>query len=261
MSRPERMLFFTAAASFGFAMVAGTASTFDGRILGEDNVWVKPLKFGVSVGIYLATLAWAAGGLSATARHGPAIEWIALTACVCAAFELIYIGLQAFRGEHSHFNTDSPFHAAMFALMAVAAIALALSGGALGLAVARDTGWRFSPTLRWSIAVAFPLSAALTILTGLAMGSRMSHHASLDTAAIRLPLTGWSLTVGDLRAPHFLASHLTQAGPALGWLLTRLPGEGTASPLAVAFCLAWAWLTLILFRLTLAGHPIAALFE
>ena len=206
VSQAEWILRLTAAASFGFAVVAWGASTVDARVLGNDNVWVKPLKFGVSVGVYLATLAWAASWLSPAWRHGRALHWIAVTAGVCAAFELGYIGWQAFQGQHSHFKVDTPFHAAMYGLMAVGAIALVLSGGALGGVVARDSGAAFSKAMRWSVAVAFPLSMALTILTGLLMGSRMSHHVGVETAVVRVPATGWSLTVGDLRVPHFLAS-------------------------------------------------------
>ena len=37
-----------------------------------------------------------------------------------------------------------------------------------------------------------------------------------------LPLVGWSTTGGDLRVPHFFATHLMQALPLTGWLADRL---------------------------------------
>ncbi len=40
-----------------------------------------------------------------------------------------------------------------------------------------------------------------------------------------LPITGWSTTGGDLRVPHFLATHLMQALPMAGWLADRVLRE------------------------------------
>ena len=74
-----------------------------------------------------------------------------------------------------------------------------------------------------------------------------------------MPITGWSLTVGDLRPAHFLATHMMQAVPIFGvvaaWLLPARPA-GIAVLVVAA---AWILATFALFSIGLAGRPFTAL--
>jgi hypothetical protein len=50
-----------------------------------------------------------------------------------------------------------------------------------------------------------------------------------------LPLLGWSRTGGDLRVPHFFATHIMQALPLLGLAADRMaPGRVAVTILAGA---------------------------
>ena len=55
-----------------------------------------------------------------------------------------------------------------------------------------------------------------------------------------LPLVGWSRTGGDLRVPHFFATHIMQALPILGLALDRIaprvakPGIAFGALLSIA---------------------------
>lgn len=244
-----------------YAVVAMAAWTFDSRTIANESVWLKPLKFGLSTALYLATLCWALRCLSDAWRQGQFAWWVSVSAALCTLFELVYIGVQAAQGEASHFNVGTPYHAAMYGLMAVAAVLLVLCSGAIGMMAALDIGANGSSLGRWSVALAFPLSAALTILTGLSMGGRMTHHVGVTLAgAAQVPFTGWSLRAGDLRVPHFLAMHLLQAGPLFAWVVSQGAGTGVGTAAAGVFCLLWSALTLWLLRLAREGKPLTALW-
>ena len=177
---PERALWLTAVLSVCYAIAAFVASTTDPRQLAGEGVWMKPMKFGLSTGLYAATLAWAVSVLGFEARRSPASRIACATASACSLFEIGYIAIQAARAQPSHFNLSTPFHAAMYSLMAAAAIALVLCAAVVGLMALRDREMAVSPPVRWGIVCSFLAGAALSILTGLAMGSRLSHHAGLS---------------------------------------------------------------------------------
>jgi len=64
--------------------------------------------------------------------------------------------------------------------------------------------------------------------------------------------------VGDLRPPHFFASHMMQAVPALGWLADRTLPPFAAMLGAWIAAAAWAGLAWWLFREALAGGRFSA---
>src|SRR5688500_8501102 len=76
----------------------------DDRVLRGDNVWLKPMKFALSIGVLSLTTAWFAGHLPAEPRRGRAMGWIVRLLIGAGSFELAYITLQAALGQESHFN-------------------------------------------------------------------------------------------------------------------------------------------------------------
>jgi hypothetical protein len=243
-----------------YTLVALVGALFDNRLVNGERAWFKPFKFGVSIVVYLATVLWALRSLSAPWRQGKSASLFAATLGLCTIFELAWIGLQAARGQASHFNVSTPFYARMYSAMAFAAVALVLAGGGFGLLVMLDRTANLSRPLRTAVVYAFPASALLTLLTALTMGSRLSHFAGLESpSALHLPFTGWSLTVGDMRVPHFLANHLMQAAPAFAWLASKIASDRLASLAAASFTVLWTALTLWVFRTVLTGKPFFAL--
>jgi hypothetical protein len=247
----------TAGLGLLYAVAALVGLGVDARTLQEDSVWMKPLKFGLSTALYAGTLLWVVSVLSAEWRQGRVVGLVAAAVCVSTLFELVYIGVQAARGLGSHFNVATPFHAAMYQGMALAAVVLTASSGVLGMVALLDTGMRVPAAVRWGVVMAFVLSAVLTTVTGLTMGGMMTHHVgAAGQGAVRVPVTGWALTVGDLRVPHFLAMHLLQAGPLVGWLLSVVLRDGVwAASLVGGFCLLWSAVTVGVLRVVLAGRP------
>ena len=58
----------------------------------------------------------------------------------------------------------------------------------------------------------------------------------LRTDATGLPIFGWSTTGGDLRVPHFSATHRLQVLPLVGWIADRSRRKAARR---------WVWLALI----------------
>lgn len=245
--------------TIAYTLLVLVAAGIDGRTIGGEGMWLKPLKFGVATLLYLGTLLWAVNLLSEQGRSGRAAMGLANLAVFCAVFEIVYIGIQAARGEASHFNLSTPFYTAMYSMMAIGAVALVLCGAGLGWVLLKDEGATVSEAMRWSVGICFWVSTVLTIVTAMTMGGRLNHHAGLEAAvAARVPILGWSLTVGDLRVPHFLATHLMQAGPLFAWFATRHANRTIAIGATAVFCIVWTGVTLLVFQTVLAGRPFLA---
>jgi hypothetical protein len=246
------------AAGFFLALFALTAviERVDPRQLGGVSVWAKPLKFQIATVVHLATMAWVASRLGPEWREGWLLHLLLLLAIASATFEVGYITLQGALQQASHFNISTPFHATMYSLMAVGAVVLTVSAGALGVIVALDGQVRMGPGLRHAVALGLVGGTVLTLVIALEMGGRMTHHVGTPPESeSRLPVFGWSRDMGDLRPPHFFATHMMQAVPALGWLADRaLPPFAATTGVWVAAIL-WAALTWWLFREALAGRP------
>lgn len=239
-----------------YAGLAAAGLAFDARLIDGDPVWLKPFKFGVSTALYVGTVLWAQQQLSAAWQAGPLAKLVALVAAICTVFELVYIGWQAALGQHSHFNVATDLHRALYGVMALAAVALVLTGATTGLMVLLDQAGPLRGVMCWTVGLAFVLSTGLTIVTALTMGGRLTHHVGVEAAgAMRVPFFGWSLTVGDMRVPHFLATHLMQVGPLGAWLAARLLAPELAVLLAVGITLGWSALTLWAFQVVLGGRP------
>ena len=91
------------------AMLA--VAPFDHRLILGINPWIKPMKFAISIAIYVWTVAWM---LEFLPRPQRLIEWGTASAMI---IEMVCIAGQAARGTTSHFNQSTPFDAAVFGLM------------------------------------------------------------------------------------------------------------------------------------------------
>ena len=238
---------------FALTVVIGL---LDPRQLGGVSVWAKPLKFQIATVVHLATMAWVASRLGPEWREGWLLQLLLLLAIASATFEVAYITLQGALQQPSHFNMSTPFHATMYSLMAVGAVVLTVSAGALGVIVGLDGQVRMGPGLRHAVALGLVGGTVLTLIIAFELGGRMTHHVGTPPEQqSRLPVFGWSRDVGDLRPPHFFATHMMQALPALGWLADRTLPPFAAAAGAWLAALLWAALTWWLFREALAGRP------
>jgi len=252
----QRTLAFYGFATLLLAFVALALQAVDPRTLHGVSVWVKPAKFLLSVGVFALTAAWLWGYVRPERRDSPALRWTARTLVASASFELLYIALQAGRGLDSHFNTSSPVHIVMYALMGVAAVVLVGTTLPLAWEIAR----RPRRGLSRDFVAAVVAGLLLTFLLGGALGGYMSAQPghSVGAEGGRLFFFGWNRSGGDLRIAHFLGIHVQQAIPLLaalvaGWSVrARWAALGAGTLLYVA-------LTLAIFLQAVAGRSLLPL--
>lgn len=262
----NRPLVSASAAMFALALPTFGMGLVDERTLDGLNVWFKPLKFQVSLGIYFLTLAYMialAGPRFRAGWWGRATVWVALAS---GLFEIVWITLQAGLGERSHY-AQGAFGVVMYALMGVGAVLLSLTPvmAAAGMAVERSND-RVRSILRWGVLTGVPVGIVGTAIVGGMLGESPDHYPPADgSGGARLPFVGWSLTSGDLRIPHFVGMHAMQGLIVCAGLLALIRVRaGAAKGLVLATGAAWLALTFWLIHLAVNDRspfaPLAPLF-
>lgn len=225
----------------------------DQRMLGDEPVWLKPFKFGISFLVLFATLGLAAGRLSDPIRKSLLLVGTAIAAGAAFTFEMAYIAAQAARQEPSHFNETTPFHEMMYGLMGLGATTLMASIVVVGAFAWLDRNARLDAGLRLGIGLGFLITAVLTTWVAGELAGNGRHVGVPGGDHARLPLFGWSMEVGDLRPAHFLALHAMQVIPLVGHLADRM-GASTR-PVWVA-SVVYGMATTAVFLLALHGVPL-----
>ncbi len=222
-------------------------------LAGGVNIWLKPAKFFLSVGIFALTLTWFFGYVRPERRRSPLMRRTVAVLMSAGTFELVYISWQAALAQESHFNASTTFHSAMYALMGLGAVALSTTSLALAWEIAR----RPVDGLQRSFIVAVVAGLVLTFLLGGGLGGYMSSQAghAVGAEAGHLPFVGWNRSGGDLRAAHFLGMHAQQVIPVLATLLAPLASRARWTLLALGTGVYVA-LTLALFFQAVAGRPL-----
>jgi hypothetical protein len=250
-----------ALAAYGFALLLlavplAALQLIDPRLLNGISVWVKPVKFLVSVGVFALTAAWFFGYIRPERRAALLPRLVVVMLIGAGSFELLWIGWQAAHGLESHFNTDTLFFNLMYALMGL--FALILVGSTLPLAW--EIGRRPAAGVRPDFIAAVVTGLLLTFLLGGGLGGYMSAQPGHSVGATggHVPLFGWNRSGGDLRIAHFLGIHAQQALPILAVLTGGLTAPRRWAVLAGG-TLLYVALTLAIFALAVAGRPLLPL--
>lgn len=234
----SRLTLFVALA----ALPLMAAYVLDDRLFQGDNVWLKPLKFHLALTVYTGTLVLFAMLLpegSFTSRRWRVYLGI-VTICILA--ELLWIGAAAALGTASHFNVTG-FWNVLYSLMGLAAVILTSATIAMAPAFWRQR----SDPLMQAVSLGLALTFLLTVPIAATMANLTGHHVGTPVTGARFPIMGWSMEVGDLRLPHFLATHAMHFVPLAG-----LTGSRTAVWAAAA---GFTALTLWCFARALMGLP------
>ncbi|SMD09179.1 hypothetical protein [Rhizobium sp. RU36D] len=210
----------------GLMLPSLIAVFIDERTLNGISMWSKPLKFQTSLIVLLGTLVWLLPLIDPLARAARGLRLAALIAALTAAGEILYITIQAARGRASHFNADTAFEATAYSVMGAGATLLVLSSMVFGLYLLARPAADARAGLRLGGGWGLIIGSILTLITAFVLGSGAIDGPGHWVGGIKtdiggLPLFGWSRSGGDLRVPHFFATHIMQALPLLGLLLDR----------------------------------------
>jgi len=253
----DPLLFWIGAAMMLTFIVCVLISIGDTRTILGLNPWIKPMKFLISVTIFLWTVAW----FMPEARETPVVSGfskigiVRWTIGLAMIIEIACIILQSARGAPSHFNTTSPFDTAIFAVMATT---IGFNNTAVLLflwIIRRDT-----PPHRAGYLWGIRLGVAIFLLAcsqGVVIILNNAHTIGAPDGGAGLPFVNWSTTAGDLRVAHFFGMHAMQALPLLGFFLDRNKVPGRNPVIAVSIL----WLAVMggLLTLALQGRPLLSL--
>ncbi len=188
----------------------------DDRTLFGVSVWIKPLKFWISGGIYILTVGFLITKYPYSAKKKNIIRNIVSWTLL---LETGIIFFQAARGVRSHYNQDSMFDGILFAVMGILIainilimILLAFDAARLKLTVAKPI--QVAILLGWIVVI-------VGSWVGGQMINQLGHNVGMADGGKGLPLLNWSTVVGDLRVAHFVGLHGIQIIPLFAWILVR----------------------------------------
>jgi len=250
-----------ALACFGTVMMASAVpvlilSAIDDREVLGVNVWIKPAKFFVSIGIYALTLAWAFAFLSPERRTGRSARYVVAATIGAGTLEQAIITVRAALGQRSHFNVGTPGDAAWYSLMGLGAVLLVSTAAVMGVMVWRSDVLTGARRIGW--AAGLFIAGILGGASGAIMSARDGHWVgSASSDRNGLPFLGWSTSVGDLRIAHFLGLHAMFVLPLVGWVAYRRWGNRPAAMRVTSgVTLLWVGVVAAAFANAMAGNPL-----
>lgn len=207
------------------------AYSLDHRTVLDVNIWIKPIKFAIALGIYAFTLSLYITYLPASWRDSKLFNAFVGVVIFTILGEMLWLIFAASIGEPSHFNQSHPVLAPVYFLMGVFATILTALSLVVGIGILRNPVRQLKPVLHYSLAYGLIVTFILTMTTAGYMASNeaqshtVAHATTTATTAELLPIVGWVRNAGDLRVSHFFATHALHALPLVAWLLLQLLPE------------------------------------
>ncbi|MEO0732188.1 MAG: hypothetical protein AAFZ52_05100 [Bacteroidota bacterium] len=202
--------------NFLIASIALVGMFVDERTLMGVNVWLKPLKFGISNGIYILTVGFMTTLYPFSARKKRIINKVVAWTLL---INMLIIVTQGARGVQSHYNQSSAFDGILFGLMGIF-ISVNVLIMVLFLVDTIRLKMLVPTSVQWAVGLAW-----LTVLVGSWVGgqmiSQMAHNVGVADGGAGLPIVNWSTVAGDLRIAHFFGIHAIQILPLFAWVLCQ----------------------------------------
>jgi hypothetical protein len=209
------------------------------------NAWYKPFKFAMSTVLFSWAMGWYAYYLGGEINVR-VYNWIVI---VLLGFEIVYIAIQAARGQLSHFNLSTPVYSALYSMMAMAATVVTLWTAYLGLKFFQLDFPDLPDYYVWSIRLGIVLFVIFS-LEGFVMGSRLTHTIGGPDGGPGWPVLNWSTKYGDPRVAHFIGMHALQVLPLLSFYVLK------NVRLSIAAGLVYGLLAVYALAKALMGRPV-----
>jgi len=232
------------------------AMQLDPRLFQGESIWLKPLKFQFALSVYLLSLAYFARFLPAGMVNSRNMRIFTAVVIFCVLAEMAWIGGAAMFGTASHFNLSGPVMEGIYGLMGLFAVTLTSASLVYGIAIWRNPAGLPDRALRLSVALGLILTFVLTVLIAGYMSMQPGHLVGTAVTGARVPVMGWSREVGDLRLPHFLATHAMHAIPLGGLLAVQMLRQDAARRAVWIIAAGFAGITLLTFAVTIMGYPV-----
>lgn len=211
------VLFWIVIVCFLLALGCVPGWIFDDRMLMGISVWLKPLKFSISTGIYILTV----GYLITLYPYSRRKKWIinGITAWTLL-LELGIIVYQGARGIKSHYNMSNEIDALLFAAMGIL-IAINVLIMVLFIFDTIRLKLKTEKSIQWAILIGWAVVFFGSWVGG-QMISQVAHNVGVADGGAGLPFLNWSTIAGDLRIAHFFGLHGIQIIPLFAlWMSTR----------------------------------------
>ncbi len=226
---------------------------FDERTLMGVNVWIKPLKFTLSGGIYLLTVGFLVTLYPFSRRKkniiNNIISWTLL-------LEIVVIVFQATRGVQSHYNQSSLFDGLLFASMGILIGIVVLT---MVFYIIETIRLRLKTTrsLQWAILIGWIIVLFGSWVGGQMIG-QMGHNVGVADGGAGLPVLNWSTVAGDLRVAHFFGLHGIQIIPLFALVISKKFKIANKSQtlIVIAFGLLYAFWIGFTFYQAQQGMPL-----
>jgi hypothetical protein len=188
------------------------------------SAWYKPFKFAFSIFLFAWTMTWYCHYLPSFN-----IKFFNWTVIVLLGFEIVYIAIQAKKGQLSHYNLSTPVHAVLYSMMALAATLVTVYTAYAGALFFKYDFPTLPDYYLWAIRLGILIFVVFSF-EGFVMGSRLTHTIGGEDGGAGIPLLNWSTKFGDPRISHFIGMHALQILPILSFYLVK----NTRATIAIA---------------------------
>ncbi|MGB5237672.1 MAG: hypothetical protein WBM43_10470 [Flavobacteriaceae bacterium] len=201
---------------FFLALLCLIGLMVDERTLMGVSVWLKPLKFTISGGIYILTVGFLTTLYPFSRRKKNILNNILSWALL---FEILIIFMQAARGILSHYNQSNIVDGLLFAAMGIL-IGIVVLLMVFFIIETIRLRLDMPRSIQWGILLGWLVLFYGSWVGGQMIG-QMAHNVGVADGGEGLPLLNWSTVAGDLRVAHFFGLHAIQIIPLFAWGLYR----------------------------------------
>jgi hypothetical protein len=226
-------------------------SIVDETIVLGVNAWYKPMKFALSIWIYLWTMSW----FMPYFPDGKRKVNVTFATIAIMVIEMGSIAFQAARGTTSHFNIQGFLNSFIFMSMGLAIAANTVLLIYFAIKIFRNNVTDLEPVMKrgiiWGIGI-----VVIASIEGGVMGAIFKHTIGASEASPGIPFLNWSKVAGDLRIAHFVGIHAMQVLPICGYLIFKfIPSNNQVFGINVVGVL-YTLLVAALFLQAIHGVPL-----